>query len=77
MYLTHRKMLRAKEVAEIFEISVSYAYKIIEQLNKELTNAGYLTIQGKVDSHYLYQRYFPEVNHIAMTVEKGENNAPV
>lgn len=77
MYHTHRKMLPAKEVAEIFEISVSYAYKIIEQLNKELTNAGYLTITGKVDSLYLHERYFPNSNQIAVTSEKGETNAPI
>ena len=77
MHMTHRKMLRAREVSELFQVSVSYAYKIIEQLNKELTNAGYLTIQGKVDSYYLYQRYFPQIDQIVMPPEKGETNAPV
>lgn len=38
-----RKMLNAKEVAEVLEISNSYAYKIIDQLNGELQKAGYLT----------------------------------
>ena len=70
-------MLRAKEVAEIFEISVSYAYKIIENLNNELTAAGYLTINGKVDSHYLYERYFPQANQIPTTPEEVESNAAV
>lgn len=54
-----RKMLSAKEVAELLDISNSYAYKIIEQLNGELEKAGYLTIHGKVDSLYLNRRYFP------------------
>lgn len=30
------KFIRAEEVAEIMEISVSYAYKIIKKLNAEL-----------------------------------------
>lgn len=77
MFLTHRKMLRAKDVAEIFEISISYAYKIIEQLNKELTDAGYLTINGKVDSLYLHERYFPQVNTLLIPSEEVESNAPV
>lgn len=54
-----RKMLSAKEVSELLEISNSYAYKVINQLNKELEKAGYLTIHGKVDSLYLNKRYFP------------------
>ena len=45
-----RKMLNAKQVAELLGFSVSYAYKVIEQLNRELSKAGYLTINGKVDS---------------------------
>ena len=55
----NRKMLSAKEVAKVLEISVSYAYKIIDQLNEELKKSGYLTIPGKVDSQYLKKRYFP------------------
>ena len=48
-----RKMLNAKEVSELLDISNSYAYKVIDQLNRELEKAGYLTIHGKVDSLYL------------------------
>lgn len=60
MDITQRKLLNAKQVAEALNISVSYAYKVIDQLNKELTKAGYLTISGKVDSLYLYKRFFPK-----------------
>lgn len=59
-----RKMLTAKEVSELLEISNSYAYKIIEQLNEELTKAGYLTLHGKVDSLYLQKRFFPSEEKI-------------
>ena len=52
------RMLGSKQVAEILGISVSYAYKIIDQLNRELEKAGYLTLHGKVDSLYLNQRFF-------------------
>ena len=54
-----RKMLSAKEVSELLDISNSYAYKVINKLNQELEKAGYLTIHGKVDSLYLNKRYFP------------------
>ena len=59
-----RKMLNAKQVAELLGISVSYAYKVIEQLNREVSKAGYLTINGKVDSLYLIKRFFPNEEHI-------------
>ena len=62
--MTKRKMLSAKEVAEVLEISNSYAYKIIDQLNEELRKAGYLVIPGKVDSLYLEKRYFPSEDKI-------------
>ena len=64
MDITERKMLNAKQVAELLDISVSYAYKVIDQLSKELTKAGYLTISGKVDSLYLYKRFFPKEERI-------------
>ena len=54
-----RKMLSAKEVSELLDISNSYAYKVINQLNQELEKAGYLTIHVNLDSRYLNKRYFP------------------
>lgn len=65
----NRKMLSAKEVAKVLEISVSYAYKIIDQLNEELKKSGYLTIPGKVDSLYLKIRYFPSEEK--MQIDEG------
>ena len=45
------KFIRAEELAEIMEISVPYAYKIIKQLNEELDAKGYITITGRVNRH--------------------------
>lgn len=59
-----RKMVNAKEVSEMLSISSSYAYRIIDQLNKELQQAGYLTIHGKVDILYLHKRFFPTEDKI-------------
>lgn len=71
MDVTERKLLGAKQVAELLGISLSYAYKVIDQLNRELAKAGYLTIAGKVDSLYLYKRFFPKDDQIQKT-KKGE-----
>jgi len=59
-----RKMINAKEVQEILGISNSYAYKVIDQLNKELQKAGYLVIPGKIDALYLQKRFFPAEDKI-------------
>lgn len=76
MTTNERKMLNSKQVAEILGISVSYAYKIIDQLNTELTKAGYLTISGKVDSLYLHKRFFPRADNIYED-EKGATYATI
>lgn len=55
-----RQLLGAAQVSELLGISLSYAYKVIGQLNRELERSGYLTIHGKVDSLYLQKRFFPE-----------------
>lgn len=62
-----RTMLNAQQVSEHLGISVSYAYKIIDKLNRELEKAGYLTIHGKVDSLYLSRRFFPAAEQIQST----------
>lgn len=41
------KFIRAEEVAEVMEISVPYAYKIIRKLNQELSDKGYIIVTGR------------------------------
>lgn len=55
---TEERMIGASRVADILGISESYAYVVIRELNKELVDAGYLTLRGKVDCSYLYKRFF-------------------
>lgn len=35
------KFIKAQEVAQVLEVSVPYAYKVIRQLNEELANKGF------------------------------------
>ena len=37
--------MRVEEVAEVMGVSVSYAYKIIRQFNKELKKTGCITMK--------------------------------
>jgi DNA-binding IscR family transcriptional regulator len=62
-----RTMMNAQQVSEDLGVSVSYAYKIIDRLNRELEKAGFLTIHGKVDSLYLSRRFFPSAEQIQST----------
>ena len=52
------KLMRASEVAKELDVSLSYAYKLIKQLNEELRQKGYITISGKVNSRYLHERVY-------------------
>ena len=62
-----RTMMNAQQVSEYLGVSVSYAYEIIDRLNRELEKAGFLTIHGKVDSLYLSRRFFPAAEQIQTT----------
>ena len=50
--------VRAEEVCELMEVSPSFAYKVIKDLNKELTDKGYLVVSGKVSRKYFYERIY-------------------
>lgn len=52
------KFIRAEEVAEVMEISVPYAYKIIRRLNQELADKGYITVTGRVNRAYFEERTY-------------------
>ena len=50
------EVLTANEVANILKVSVSKAYKIIAQLNKELAAKGKLVVRGRVSKRYFEER---------------------
>lgn len=50
--------ISAKELAEILNVSVSKAYKLIATLNKELVDQGFLTIPGKIPVTYMKERFY-------------------
>lgn len=53
-----KRFLNAKEIAEITGLSKEGSYKIIRELNDELTRKGFLTVRGKVINSYFYERFF-------------------
>ena len=48
--------LGAAEVWEIMDCSESHAYKIIQQLNRELEGKGYIIRPGRIPRRYLFER---------------------
>ena len=52
------KFIRAGEVAQALSVSKPYAYKLIRQLNEELKEKGFITIAGRVNRQYFYERLY-------------------
>ena len=50
--------ITASELAQLLQISVGHAYKVIHRLNEELAAKGYLTFSGKVPKKYLEERCY-------------------
>lgn len=53
-----QQFMRVDEVVEILDVSPSYAYKVIRQLNNELKKQGFITIAGRVNRDYFYERLY-------------------
>ena len=56
-----RMFMRAEDVAEVMDVSVSYAYKLIRRLNEELREKGFITIRGRIDREYFYDHFYSEL----------------
>lgn len=50
--------MRVNEVAEELGVSVPYAYKLIRELNGELRKTGCITIAGRIDRKFFYEKFY-------------------
>ena len=48
--------MNADEVAKEMNVSKAYAYRIIQRLNKEMQDMGYITVAGKVNSKFFMKK---------------------
>lgn len=55
-----KQYMDAQDVAEVMGISKSKAYVIIKQLNEELKQKGFITVQGKVSRKFFEERTYGE-----------------
>lgn len=53
-----KRFLTVNDVSAYMGISTSKAYQIIRKLNNELNEQGYLTIAGKVNSTYFWEKVY-------------------
>lgn len=67
--MEEKRFLTAADVTEVMECSKSRAYEIIKKLNAELEEKHYITIHGKVNAKYFYERIY---NGKGATVNNGE-----
>jgi len=50
--------MRVDEVASELGVSKPYAYKLIKQLNDELKETGCITIPGRIDRKFFYEKFY-------------------
>lgn len=50
--------IRVEEVAQELEISKGHAYKVVQKLNAELKEQGYMTIAGRTNRKYYEQKIY-------------------
>lgn len=48
--------MNVDDVATEMGVSKSYAYKVVQKLNQELMNMGYLTIAGRINKQYFMKK---------------------
>lgn len=54
--MNEHSFMRVDDVAQELGVSRSYAYKLIQRLNAELREKGYLTIYGRVSRRYFEEK---------------------
>ena len=50
--------MRVDEVAAELGVSVPYAYKLIRKMNEELKKTGCITISGRIDRKFFYEKFY-------------------
>ena len=54
--MAERSFMNVDEVAKELDVSKSYAYKLVRELNKELRDKGFITVTGRVSRRYFMEK---------------------
>ena len=60
--MENKKFLNAEDVASYMDISMSMAYRIIRNLNKELAAQGFITVAGRVSRVFFEEKIYGAAN---------------
>ena len=55
--MNENHFMRVDDVARELGVSKSYAYKVVQKLNGELKEKGYLTVSGRVNRKYFMEKF--------------------
>ena len=53
-----RTFITVKEICQVLSVSESKSYAIVRDLNKELSDKGYMVIPGRVSRKYFEERFY-------------------
>lgn len=48
----------AEEISKMIGVGKTSAYAIVKKLNKELSDKGYIVVNGKIPKKYFNEKYF-------------------
>lgn len=51
-----KNFMTVEEVAQELNVSKSYAYKVVRELNAEMRELGYLTVSGRVNTNFFSKK---------------------
>ena len=58
-FMRKRKMyLSVEDIAELFGLSVSFAYRVVERMNADLESKNYYVILGRVPTRYVEDKIY-------------------
>ena len=67
-----RKMyLSMEDVAEVFDILVSFAYRVVERMNADLASKNYYVILGRVPTRYVEDQIYG-LEHVEQYLSEEE-----
>ena len=56
--MSDKNFLDVNDVSVYMGVSISMAYKVIRELNKELSSLGYITVQGRISRKFFETKVF-------------------
>lgn len=56
--LAQKAQLTVEDVQLLLGVSQSHAYKVIRELNKELTDQGFYVVRGKVIQKFFNEKFY-------------------